>query len=228
MELSTTSLATLDQIAEQARSYFDQKNVARERALARSREVIRLSANTIRAVHRRELERARGLLADARQALDTAVGSLADYGDILHAGFIHDAQKEFAEASAVVAILSGATLPGPADMQVEWPAYLNGLGEAVGELRRFLLDNLRRGAVTEGETLLKAMDDIYDVLVTMDYPDGVTAGLRRTTDVTRGILEKTRGDLTVAVRQERLEQHMHALEDGGEQRRNGVDLRTPD
>lgn len=213
MEPSTTALEPLDGFAEQARLYFDQKNAARERALARSREVIRLSANTIRAVHRREHDRARSLLAEARQALDTAVGSLTDFGDILHAGFIHDAQKEYAEAAAVVAILSGESLPGPAEMRVEWPAYLNGLGEAVGELRRFLLDNLRHGAVDKGETLLKAMDDIYDVLVTMDYPDGVTAGLRRTTDVTRGILEKTRGDLTVAARQVRLERLLNSLAD---------------
>jgi translin len=204
-DLSVVPLASLEQLADEARQYFDRKNAARENALARSREVIRLSANTIRAVHRREFARANSLLADARAALDSAVASLTAYGDILYAGFVHDAQKEYAEASAVLAILGGKPLPGPEEMRVEWPAYLNGLGEAVGEIRRYLLDNLRRGAVDEGEILLRAMDDIYDILVTMDYPDGVTAGLRRTTDVTRGILEKTRGDLTVAARQQHLE-----------------------
>jgi translin len=207
------SLAALDHIAERARAFLDEKNQARERALARSREVIRSSANTIRAVHRHEFERARNLLAEARQALDQAVASVGRYGDVRHAGFIHDAQKEYAEAATVLAVLSGQPLPGPDEIGVEWPAYLNGLGEAVGELRRFLLDGLRRNDLVAGEGLLQAMDDVYDVLVTMDYPDAITGGLRRTTDVTRGILEKTRGDLTVAMRQAELEGQLHALGD---------------
>jgi translin len=212
MATTIGSLAGLEQIAERAHGYLEQKNQARERALARSREVIRSSANTIRAVHRHEFSRAEELLGDARQALESAVGSLASYGDILHAGFIHDAQKEYAEASTVLAVLSGRPLPGPEEVGVEWPAYLNGLGEAVGELRRFLLDGLRRGDLSAGESLLQAMDDVYDVLVTMDYPDAITGGLRRTTDVTRGILEKTRGDFTVALRQSDLERMLHGVE----------------
>lgn len=212
MEIQVGSLAPLERIADEAQVYLGAKNQARERALARSREVIRFSANAIRAVHRREFDRARDLLAEAGTALESAVTGLAGYGDILYAGFINDAQKEFAEANIVYNLLNGRPLPGPADIGVEWPAYLNGLGEAVGELRRFLLDGLRRNDLSIGESLLQAMDDIYDVLVTMDYPDAMTGGLRRTTDVTRGILEKTRGDLTVAMRQNELEQQMRALE----------------
>jgi translin len=210
---SIGSLAPLDRIAERARTHFDEKNLARERALARSREVIRASANTIRAVHRHDFQRATVLLAEARDALTSATSSVHGYGDVRHAGFIHDAQKEYAEAATVLAVLSGQPLPGPEEIFVEWPAYLNGLGEAVGELRRFLLDELRRNELALGDNLLQAMDDIYDVLVTMDYPDGITGGLRRTTDVTRGILEKTRGDLTVATRQAGLERQLHAVED---------------
>jgi len=206
-------MAALEQIAERAHAYFDQENQARERALARTREVIRASANTIRAAHRHEFDRATQLLADARQALHSATTAAEPYGNVHYAGFIHDAQKEFTEATTVLAILTGQPLPDLNEVGVEWPAYLNGLGEAVGELRRFLLDNLRRGELTEGESLLQAMADIYDVLVTMDYPDAITGGLRRTTDSTRGILEKTRGDLTVAMRQADLEQQLHALED---------------
>lgn len=213
MATTIGTLAALEQIAEQARTYFDQENEARERALARTREVIRASANTIRAVHRHEFDRASELLAQARQALETATAAAAPYGNVLYAGFIHDAQKEFTEAMTVLAILSGQPLPGPAEVGVEWPAYLNGLGEAVGELRRFLLDDLRRGDLGAGEALLQAMEDIYDVLVTMDYPDAITGGLRRTTDSTRGILEKTRGDLTVAIRHAALERQLHAVDD---------------
>ena len=215
MALTVGSLASLERIAERAQSYFTEKNHAREQALARSREVIRSSANTIRAVHRHEFERAAQLLAEARKSLESAQGHLAQYGDVLYAGFIHDAQKEYAEASTVLALLSGGDLPGPEEVGVEWPAYLNGLGEAVGELRRFLLDDLRRGDLTRGEALLAAMDDVYDVLVTMDHPDGITGGLRRTTDVARGILEKTRGDLTVAMRQADLERQLRAVEGRG-------------
>ncbi|MCL4499712.1 MAG: haloacid dehalogenase [Chloroflexi bacterium] len=212
MAVTVGSLARLDDIAEQARSYFNQKNQARETSLSRMREVIRASANTIRAVHRHEFDRAQQLLDEARQALASATSAVSDYGDVRYAGFIHDAQKEYTEASTVFALLSGQPLPGPNEVGVDWPAYLNGLGEAVGELRRFLLDNLRRGDVSSGEELLQAMDSIYDVLVTIDYPDAMTGGLRRTTDVTRGILEKTRGDLTVAMRQEDLERQLRDLD----------------
>ncbi len=206
------STESLDSIAERARAFLDAKNSARERALARSREVIRSSANTIRAIHRGDFEKAQILLDQARAALLDATSALTEHGDVRYAGFIHDAQKEFAEASAVFAILRGQSLPGPSDIGVEWPAYLNGLGEAVGELRRFLLDGLRRDDLSSAEPLLDVMDSIYDVLVTMDYPDGITGGLRRTTDVTRGILEKTRGDLTVAMRQQALEMRIRSLE----------------
>ena len=207
------TLAALEAIAERARDYLEQENQARERALAKTREVIRASANTIRAVHRQEFERASQLLAEARQALEGATTAAAPFGEVMYAGFIHDAQKEFTEATTVLAILSGRPLPTPEDIDVGWPAYLNGLGEAVGELRRFLLDSLRRGDLSQGEQLLQAMEDIYDVLVTMDYPDAITGGLRRTTDSTRGILEKTRGDLTVAMRQSDLEGQLRLLAD---------------
>jgi translin len=213
MAVSVGSLAPLEQIAERARAYFEAENDARERALARTREVIRASANAIRAVHRREFERAGALLAAARSALAEAVAITTPYGAVLYAGFIHDAQKEFVEASVVLAILSGQLLPSPEELQVEWAAYLNGLGEAVGELRRFLLDQLRQGETTTGEALLQAMEDIYDLLVTIDYPDAITGGLRRTTDAARGILEKTRGDLTVSVRQADLAARLHQIDD---------------
>jgi translin len=212
MATTVGTLATLDDIAARARTHFEEKNRAREGALARSREVIRASANTIRAVHRRDFDLAARLLADARAALETATAHVAAFPDVQYAGFVHDAQKEYAEASTVLAVLRGDPLPGPEQVGVDWPAYLNGLGETIGELRRFLVDGLRRNDLTAGDALLQAMDDIYDVLITIDFPDGMTGGLRRTTDVARGILEKTRGDLTVAVRQDRLERQLRAVE----------------
>jgi translin len=199
---------TLDTIMERVRADFAAKNQARETALPLCREAIRYSANAIRAVHRHEYDRARELIDKAGAQLKTARESLLDHGDIYHAGFVHDSQKEFAEASITLAVLSGADLPTPESLEVEDAAWLNGMGEAVGEMRRHLLDTLRGGDVEQCETWLRAMDDMYSILVTVDYPDAMTGGLRRTTDSVRGILEKTRGDLTLSVQQRRLEQRL--------------------
>lgn len=178
---------------------FAAKNAARGEALAASRLIIRMSANAIRAVHRGELEAARRLIAEARATHAQAVRALEGHADIYHAGFLHDAQKELVEAVATLELSAGGTVPGPGELGVEDAAYLNGIGEAVGELRRIILDRLRAGSPDGCEELLAAMDDVYGVLVTVDYPDAMTGGLRRTTDQVRGILEKTRGDLTMAM-----------------------------
>ena len=191
--------APLDQIIPLIVENLTAKNVARERALSASRSVIRLSANSIRAAHRGEFDRAGELLDEAAGVRDEAVAALEGHGDIYHAGFLHDAQKEYAEARTTLALVSGGTIPTPQSLGVEYPAYLNGIAEAVGELRRMLLDRLRRGEYDGCEAILGAMDDIYSVLVTIDFPDAMTGGLRRTTDQTRGILERTRGDLTMAI-----------------------------
>ena len=198
----------LDEIMEGVREHFASKNAARERALPLCRESIRCSANAIRAVHRSDFATARRLAADAGARVGEAAAALTDHPDVRHAGFVHDAQKEFAEASITLALVSGDALPPPGTLGVDLPAYLNGMGEAVGELRRHLLDTLRGGDVERCEQWLRAMDEMYGVLVTIDYPDAMTGGLRRTTDAVRGILEKTRGDLTLSVQQRRLEQRL--------------------
>ncbi len=198
----------LDAIVERVRGNFAAKHEAREAALAQCREVIRLASLTIRAIHRGERDTAGRLLADGRARLRAVRAALADHPDIFHAGFVHDAEKEFAEAAVTVALVCGEPLPAPEDLEVEYAAYLNGLAEAVGELRRYLLDSLRHGDVEGCERYLHIMDEIYAVLVTIDYPDAITGGLRRSTDVARGILEKTRGDLTIAVRQRDLERQL--------------------
>ena len=199
---------TLDTIMERVRADFADKNIAREKALPLCREAIRFSANAIRAVHRNDFITAQDLVGKAGTQVATAKASLAGHADIYHAGFVHDSQKEFAEASITLALISGRELPTPESLDVELPAYLNGMGEAVGELRRHLLDTLRSGDVERCEKWLRDMDEMYSVLVTVDYPDAMTGGLRRTTDSVRGILEKTRGDLTLSVQQRRLEQRL--------------------
>jgi translin len=204
----------LEAVAEKIRLYFAAKDAAREKALRLSREIIRYSANAIRAVHRREETNAEQLLSSARSLLkELERDVLRKQNDLVHAGFVHDAQKEFAEASTTLALVTGKPLPGPETLGVSYPAYLNGLGEAVGELRRYLLDSLRRNDLSRCEELLAIMDDIYSVLITMDFPDGITYGLRRTSDAVRGILEKTRGDLTLVLRQKELEDKLGRISD---------------
>jgi translin len=198
----------LNAIAEDVRAHLDAKHAAREQALSLCRAALRHSANAIRAVHRADFAAAEDLLAQAKRLLEQAAKALADHPDIFYAGFVHNAQKEFAEGCLTLALVSGRSLPSPAELGVDHPAYLNGLGEAVGELRRYLLDSLRGGDIGRCESILAAMDDIYAVLVTMDYPEAITAGLRRTTDAMRGLLERTRGDLTIALVQRRLEERL--------------------
>jgi len=202
----------LDSIAEQLRLSLSAKDAARERALPLCREVIRYSSHAIRAVHRQEFDPARESLVAAGKLLDEVKQIIAQCAELGYTGFVRDAEKEFAEGSLTLALVTGKEPPGPGELEVDCAAYLNGLGEAVGELRRYLLDSMRRGDLSRGEELLLAMDDIYNVLVTMDFPDAITGGLRRTTDVVRGVLEKTRSDLTVIMRQKELEDRLGKLE----------------
>jgi translin len=202
----------LNAIVEDVRAHFDAKHAAREQGLSLCRDALRHSANAIRAVHRGEFAAAENLLAEAKGMLEQAAKALADHLDVFYAGFVHNAQKEFAEGRLTLALVSGRPLPSPADLGVDHPAYLNGLGEAVGELRRYLLDSLRAGDIGRCESILAAMDDIYVVLVTMDYPEAITGGLRHTTDAVRGTLERTRGDLTIALVQRNLERRLEQFE----------------
>ncbi|MDI3339548.1 MAG: haloacid dehalogenase [Sphaerobacter sp.] len=183
-------------------------NAARERALAETRQIIRLSANAVRAVHRNEFDLAEELLAEAASLKDALVNHLAGYPSIYWSGYVQDAQKEYAEARITLGVLSGRGVPDPEALGVEDAVYLNGLGEAAGEFRRHCLDAMRRGDLARAEEILGVMDEIYGVLVSVDYPDAVTGGLRRTTDMVRGVLERTRGDLTLALQQQTL---THAL-----------------
>jgi translin len=202
----------LTEIGDSVRAGLDAKHKAREAALSLSRDLVRLSANTIRNVHRGEFAPAREMLAEGRQILEETKSILAEHPDIYYAGYVQDAQKEFAEASTTLALIAGDKLPTPDELGVTGTAYLNGIGETIGELRRHLLDALRGGDMDHCEDTLAAMGDIYDVIVTMDYPEAVTAGLRRTADAMRAILERTRGDFTITYTQRRLEVRLAEFE----------------
>ena len=202
----------LESIADRIRESFSVKDAARERALPLCREAIRHCSNAIRAVHRQEFDQAKELLQSARNLLDEAEQAVTAHSELSNTGFIRDAQKEFAEGSITLALVTGTQLPDHAELGIDSAAYLNGMGEAVGELRRYLLDSMRRGDLSRGEELLSAMDDIYGILVTMDFPDNITGGLRRTTDMVRGILERTRSDLTLSIKQKDLENKLEKYE----------------
>jgi translin len=202
----------LDSITEQIRASLTAKDAAREKVLPLCRETIRFSSLAIRALHRQEFSEARKLLKSARKLLDESERNLAGASELRNIGFLHDAQKEYAEGSIALALVERKLLPTPEELNIDPAAYLNGLGEAAGELRRYLMDSIRGGDLTRGEELLADMDEIYSVLVTMDFPDAITGGLRRTTDMVRGVLEKTRSDLTLVIRQQRLEQRLEKLE----------------
>ena len=202
----------LTPIIEEVRARWMAKNAARDNALQRARELTRFCANSIRATHRGEFATAEELLSSARAVAATMQRDLRPYPDLNEAGYTQDAFKEMAEAHIIYALVSGQALPTPASLGVDDAPYLNGLGEAMGELRRFVLDLIRRGEVRRGEPFLQVMDDAYSAIMTLDFPDALTGGLRRTSDMVRGVVERTRGDLTVAVRQEELQAALQAVE----------------
>jgi len=202
----------LDNIAERIRGEFDAHTAARDEALSQARTLTRHCARAIRAIHRDEEDAAQEHLAHAHTLAEALRTGLSEYPNLYFAGYTQDALKEYAEANIVYALINNGVLPSPQDLQLENATYLKGLAEAIGEMRRRCLDILRHGYSEEAERLLSHMDEIYGVLVTMDYPDAVTHGLRRLTDISRGIVERTRGDMTLSLREERLEDGFRNLE----------------
>ncbi|MCH8971673.1 MAG: hypothetical protein IH918_06255 [Acidobacteria bacterium] len=190
------------------RSVLDARFAAREKGITGSRKVIRASANGIRALHRGEWDKAAGLIGEAGALLDEINHTSADHSEIRHAGFVSDAAKEYAEARITEAIFKNELVPTFEDLGIDPVPYLHGLGEAVGEMRRHMLDLLRDEKITEAEETLAEMDDIVDMLAAFDYPDGMTKSLRRTTDVSRSLVERSRSDLTATVVQERLREDL--------------------
>jgi translin len=188
----------LDGLTDDLHRRFDEKTAAREQALPAARRAIRASANAIRAIHRGEFEAAITLIADARAELDVGLTAVADQPEVRYAGYLLDAEKEYAEACITLALVHGDPMPATAEVGVGEAPYLNGMAEAIGEGRRHILDLLRVGDVERAERTLADLEDLYGVLVTMDYPDAITMNLRRSTDVSRSLIEKTRGDLSIA------------------------------
>jgi translin len=204
---------SIDSIAEGIRHSFDIRTQARDQALSQTRMLTRHCAQAIRAIHRDETIVAEEHLREARQLVNGLKADLKEFPDLYFAGYTQDAFKEYAEANLVFALINSHELPLPENLGLEPATFMQGLAEAVGELRRRCLDQLRQGNSSQAGIILNQMDDIFTELITMDYPDAVTGGLRRLTDIARSILERTRGDLTISLRQEQLEKTLHQLEE---------------
>lgn len=205
-------MADLESIIQPLRRLLEIKNQVRDNTLTRSRELIRLCANSIRATHRAEFEDARGLLEQARRLGEQMRADIADHPDLYYAGYTQDALKEYAEACITLAVVTDAPIPGAEDLGVEAAAYLNGLAEAMGEMRRHALDLMRQDQTDRAEAVLAVMDEAYGQLVSVDFPDAITGHLRRNTDMVRGVLERTRADLTTSQEQLRLRQAISHFE----------------
>jgi len=201
----------LENIAEQIRQDFEVRTELRDEALKQTRQLTRACSLAIRAVHRDDFEIMEEYLAEAQSLADNIRENLKDHPDLRYAGYTQDSLKEYVEANVTCALVQNQALQTPDEIGVEYATYLNGLAEVVGELRRRILDILRSGYSQEAERLLNHMDDIYSILVTMDYPDAVTHGLRRQTDLARNLVEKTRGDITFSLRGEDLTQAINTL-----------------
>jgi translin len=220
----------LENIADRIRQKFDVRTAMRDQALAQARQLTRACSLAIRAVHRDDKETMETQLTQAHNLAVKIRAELASHADLYYAGYTQDAFKEFVEANVTCALIQNQALQTPEELSVEDATYLNGLAEVVGELRRRILDILRHGYSQEAERLLGHMDDIYSVLVTMDYPDAITNGLRRQTDLARSIIEKTRGDITFSLRGEDLSQAIRQLSsqlNGGpveSQERSGISV----
>jgi len=201
----------LEKIAEQIRQNFEIRTSTRDEALKQTRQLTRACSLAIRAVHRNDFDKMDEYLKEAEALANKLREDLKDHPDMYFAGYSQDSLKEFVEANVTCALIQNQALHTPEDLNVEYATYLNGLAEVVGELRRRILDILRSGYSQEAERLLTHMDDIYSVLVTMDFPDAITSGLRRQTDLVRNLVEKTRGDVTFSLRGEDLTQAISRL-----------------
>lgn len=205
---------SIDRLAEEIALYFEAKDEARETALQLNRSVIRKCGAAIRSIHRGEFDKATKLMDEAGSSLETIRSLLKDHPDVRHSGFVTNAEQEYAEARVVYSIITEHKTPNPDQVGVDLISYLLGLGDVTGELRRHILDLIRQGRPEEGETFLDGMEEIYHLLMLFDYPDAMTGGLRRKSDLARSLLERTRGDLTNAIGQRKLELRLKNIEEG--------------
>lgn len=205
----------LEGISVHIRANFEAKDAVREDGLKISREVVRECRTASFALHGEDFEKANASIKAAGKALEKLEILFRGHADIYHAGFVEHAQQEYSEVSVLYSLLKEEgekRIPSPDELKVEYAAYLNGLGDLVGELRRHVLDLIRKESFERAEVFLGIMENIHAMLMDFDYPDAITRGLRRKTDVSRALIEKTRGDVVNAIGQKKLELAIRNLE----------------
>jgi len=198
----------MDKIGSRIKKSLNNKDKSREKGLPLTRKVIRFSSEIIKMAHRGQLQESRTLLEEAGKILREAQKSLEKYPDIYYGGFLQSAEKEYAEATITLALIKKQSLPSPEVLKIGGTSYLRGMGEAIGEMRRYILDSIRKDKLSDCERLLGLMDEMYYFLFSFDYPEPLVRGLRRTVDSARGLIERTRADVTNAVCQKRLEEKL--------------------
>lgn len=190
---------------------LDQMHEARETALAGTRLVIQLSSKCIKHVHRRQFDEAKSFADQAKHKLSEIKSSLAEQPEIFYHGYVQDSEKEYVEAVATLAIVTGGNVPSYEELNVAPTSFLHGLGEAASECRRTILDHMRHGNMDQAERLFLWMEVVYDELSSFDFPDGLTGGLRRTNDALRAVVERTRSDMTLTLSQKQLQNAIENL-----------------
>lgn len=196
------------------RKHFDAQEELREKVLDVSREVIRLSARAIAATHREDQSNADEFLAKARDTLLTLTEAVKAEPRLANSGIILAAYQEYGEATLVRALIRDGKLLTPEELSIPYKPYLAALADAAGELRRHALDSIRADEVERAERALKLMEEIFELLMEFDYPDAILPGMKRKQDMVRRVIEHTRGDLTIAIRQRRLERTLKRAERG--------------
>ncbi len=202
-------------ISARIRENFEVKDSVREEGLKISREIVRECRTASFALHGQDFKKADSSIKAAGKALERLEIIFKGHADIYHAGFVEHAQQEYSEVSVLSSLLKEGgeeRIPSPDELRVEYAAYLNGLGDVVGELRRHVLDLIRKESFERAEVFLGIMENIHAMLMDFDYPDAITRGLRRKTDVSRALIEKTRGDVVNAIGQKKLEVAIRNLE----------------
>ncbi|WP_457619607.1 hypothetical protein [Methanopyrus sp.] len=199
-----SGIGNLRETIEDIRGELDALDEARDEAQVVLRDLHKLSSEAVYEVHRGNLEEARRRLDEAAELVSKLHDLLGDFPELLRTGFAENHLQEYAEAEILYSIVKDLRAPSPEEINVSPRAYLLGLLDAVGELRRIVVDALREGDLDRAEEFLGIMEEIYSLTMTFDYPRSVVPNLKRKQDVARSLLEKTRSEVTIAGKTEEL------------------------
>ena len=194
----------LEDIISKIQVYIDDKDSIRETSLKYARTVIIHCRKAIQLIHQHKMQQAEELIKKASATLAELYDVTKDHADLSKAGYVENAAQEFVEAQCFYNILHHEALPDPDAIQTTYTAYLMGLCDVVGELRRKALDMVLAGEQKDAQQYLVIMEDIYAAILRFDYPSSLIP-IKRKQDIARNLIEKTRGELAVASCEQRIE-----------------------